>query len=144
MGSLRSGASGKIQGMGRPPIRAKTTNAPSIVVDLEWREGVFYLVLENHAQTLMRDISVGFRRKIMGQGGQVNISALPIWTKLHFMPPRKRIEVVVDRDAVFFAINRPGPVGVTVTYSDPDGVRWRGQLLIDFDAYRGFPDLRLR
>lgn len=130
--------------MGRAPTPIKRTSDPAIVVDLLWRDRCFYFVLANISDRSMRDIRVAFRRKVIGMGGAVDIASLPIWTTLGLMPPGKRIEVTIDRDAVFFANNRSGPLAVSISYSDGDGATWRAQVTHDFGSYRDFPDLRIR
>lgn len=129
--------------MARAPTPLKKTSDPAVVVDLLWRDRCFYFVLVNISDRSMRNIQVSFRRKVFGMGGAVNIAALPIWTTLGIMPPGKQIEVTIDRDTVFFANNPAGPVAVSISYQDGEGVTWRAQVSHDFGSYRDFPDLRL-
>ncbi len=130
--------------MARRPTSVKKTGDPEVIVDLVLRDGVFFLVLENIADRSLRDIQVRFRRKIIGMGGAINIAALPVWSVVPFMPPGKRIEVVVDRDEVALRLNTPGQNSVSVTYTDGDGVTWSGQMALDFGAYQNFPEMRIR
>lgn len=130
--------------MGRAPTPLKRTSDPAIVLDILWRERALYFVLENISDQSMRDIRIKFRRKVMGLGGDHDITTLPIWTTLGLMPPAKRIEVLIDRDTVFYAHNKTGALGISITYTDGPGTTWRGSVTLDFEAYRDFPDLVLR
>ncbi len=129
--------------MGRAPTSFKKTSDPAVTLDLLWRDGLFFFVLENHSVGVLRDIRVAFRRRVMGLGGRVDIAALPLWSKLSFMPAGKRIEVPIDRDMVLLA-GRPGkPLNVSISYVDGQGTAWRGQITLDFEAYRDLPELHL-
>lgn len=126
---------------GKPP---RSTSDPAVVIDIAWRDSVLYLVGRNIAAQAVHDVRVAFRRKIYGMGGRVDISKLPFWSSLAVMPPGRAIEVTVDRDVVFFAHNKTGPIALSVTYTMGDGTTLRGQQKIDFEAYRDFPELCIR
>ncbi|ABD55108.1 hypothetical protein [Jannaschia sp. CCS1] len=129
--------------MAPPKPSPQRTHDPDVVVDIRWRDAVFYLVLHNIAPHCVHDVRVAFRPKIMGMGGRVDISGLPIWDDLAILPPGREIEVAVDRDGTFFLHNPEGPVGVSVRYALGDGTALRGFQTINFGAYREFPDLRI-
>jgi len=130
--------------MARNPTVVKKTGDPAIIVDLEWRDGVLYFVLRNISQRSVHDVQIAFRRKILGAGGQVDIATLPLWRNLTFVPPDKRIEVPIDRDEMVLAHNSPKPIAVGIRYKDGDGVEWRAQIMLSFEAYRDFPELTVR
>jgi hypothetical protein len=129
--------------MGRAPTPLKRTSDPAVVLDVLWRDRCLFFVLKNISDQSMRDIRIAFRRKVIGMGGAVNIAALPIWSTLALMPPGKEIEVTIDRDTVFYAHNKTGPLAISITYTDGNGTTWRAQISHDFEAYRDFPDLRI-
>lgn len=79
--------------MARIPDPVSKTRDPAIVVDLEWRDGLICFVVRNLSASSVQDVSIAFRRGIMRLGGQVDITALPIWDNLTFAPPAKRIEM---------------------------------------------------
>ena len=128
--------------MARPPQRAKKTGDPDVVLDLVLRDGMFFFRLWNKSDQSVRDVTVAFRRKVMGLGGAVEITGLPIWSKLTFMPPGKEIAVPIERSGQFLAMDRGTPLVATVAYTDANGSRWMGSIKHDFGAYSGFPALR--
>lgn len=115
-----------------------------VVLDVVLRDRVLYLTLANRGNQSVRDVEVSFRRKLVGLGGSVDITALPLWKKLAFMPPGKVIEVPVDRIEVFFAGDRGTPLGVTIRYTDAEGTRFTSTITHDLGAYRGFPGILSR
>lgn len=128
--------------MARLPQRAKKTGDPDVVLDLELRDGMFFFRLWNKSDQSVRDVTVAFKRKVMGLGGAVEITGLPIWSKLAFMPPGKEIEVPIDRAPVLLAQDRGTPLAATIQYKDSGGARWVASIIHDFGAYSGFPELR--
>lgn len=130
--------------MARRPVRAKTTSDPEVVLDLEWRDGMFIFRLIHRGTRPVSDVQVGFRRKVLGFGGAVDISALPLWTRLGYMPPGKVIEVPIDRAEGFLTRNKSSPLSVSVSYSDADAMRWVSTAKHDFSAYAGFPHILSR
>ncbi len=128
-------------GMARSPATATKTGNPDVILDLILRDRVFYLVLANRREHPVSEVRVAFRRKLMGLGGAVEISALALWARLEFLAPGKTIEVPVDRAEVFFARGPVAPLTLTLSYTDAEGERFQATITHDFEAYRGFPGI---
>ena len=128
--------------MVRKPTRARRTTDPSVILDLACERGMFLFVLSHRGDTPVRDISVKFRRKIVGMGGDLDISGLPIWTNLTFLPPGKEIRVPIDIAATFLARDKGKPLTVVVSYTEGDqDDRWMAEITHDFTAYRDMPEV---
>ena len=130
--------------MARSPAPATKTGNPDVILDLILRDRVFYLVLENRREYPVSEVRVEFRRKLVGLGGAVEISALALWDRLEFLAPGKAIEVPVDRAEVFFAREKATKITATVAYTDPEGGRFQAVISHDFAAYRDFPGILVR
>lgn len=128
--------------MGRPPKRPRRTADPAVILDLVCERGVFMFVLTNRGSQPARDISVKFRRKIFGMGGDLEITALPLWSRLSFMPPGKEIRVPIDIAARFLARDGGKHLTLVVTYSDgEENDLWSSEITHDFTAYKDMPEL---
>ncbi len=130
--------------MARPPRPTRPSAELKVYLDLLLRDRVLLFVLENCGDEPATDVRVKFRRKIFGLGGDREISSLPIWSRLAFMPPGKVIEVPIDRAEVFFAKQGIKPVTVSISYTDGAGRSVNGRITHDFEAWRGLPEIGAR
>lgn len=115
--------------------------APYVILDLDYRDGAFLLVLHNIGERPARKPRVEFSRRLIGVGGDVVVSELPIWTKLGLLGPGKRVEVFLDSAA--FALRRRGSkrIRATVSYEDDRGTAHRHTFDHDLTAYQGIPHI---
>ena len=128
--------------MARQPTRPRRTANPSVVLDLVCERGLFLFVLFHRGSQPARDISVKFRRKIIGMGGDLEITALPLWARLSFMPPGKEIRVPIDTAASFLARDGGKLLSLVVSYTEGDeNERWSSEITHDFTAYKDMPEL---
>ncbi len=130
--------------MARAPAKLKKTENPDIILDVSLRDRVLYLVLANRRDHPLREVRVTFRRKLMGLGGEVEISDLPLWKHLEYMAPGRVIEVPLDRAEMFFAREKVTKLTATLAYTDPEGARFQAVITHDLAAYRDFPGVVVR
>jgi len=130
--------------MRRARPRRRKTNDPEVILDIGLRDGMLVFLLTNRGSRPVHEVRVTFRRKVMGLGGGVDIAALPLWSKLAFLPPGKEIEVPIDRASVFLARDKGTPLVASIQYRDADGETWAATITHDFSAYVGFPEIRVR
>lgn len=60
-------------------------------------DGLLWLIVENVGDESAHRITVRFSRKLMGLGGDVEVSALPLFQDLGFLAAGKRHRIVLDR-----------------------------------------------
>ncbi len=130
--------------MARAPKSPIRTTDPAVILDVELRDRVLYLRLINRSDRPVLDVQVSFGRKLFGLDGAVDISALPLWSRLAFMAPGKVIEVPLDRAEVFFAKDRGTPLKVSIRYNDADGAALAATITHDLGAYRDLPGISVR
>lgn len=118
----------------------KRTQDPAVILDVELRDGLLFLVIENVADHPVYNTKIAFKRDVVGMSG-ISLQKLPIWTKLRFLPAGKRIEVLVDRLTTFLDRDAGTLFGVEITYLAPDKSAYRAVITHDFKAYRGFPEV---
>src|ERR1044072_7107861 len=98
----------------RPPARkrpAPTSEYPStvgarsaeVVLDVEVERDRVHLVLANCGDAVATDVEVKFSRALVGLGGSIRISALPIFTKLGVLRPGRAVRIFWDAAASLLA-----------------------------------------
>ena len=121
--------------------QAPTSEAPYLILDLDYREGAFVLVLHNIGGRPAFKPRVEFSRRLVGVGGEVVVSELPIWTNLGMLGPGKHVEVFLDSAAL--ALRRKGSkrFKATVSYRDDTGTAHQHRFDHDLTAYQGMPHI---
>ena len=121
----------------RPPREA------DVILDVEFEDGLLFLVLENFGLRPAHAVRVRFAGPLRGLGGERRIDRLRIFQKLELLPPRRRIRVFLDRSALFFAREEPTQLEARITWRNDDGERRSRTVRHDLDAYRDFPYLEV-
>jgi hypothetical protein len=119
------------------------TVGADVVLDVEFERGLLYLVLENLGDAPAHAVRVRFEGPLTGLGGERRIDRLQIFRRLEFLGPRRRIQVFLDRSALFFAREEPTALEVRVTWRDDRGTRGARTIRHDLSAYRDFPYLEV-
>jgi hypothetical protein len=121
----------------RPPREA------AVILDVEFEDGLLFLVLENFGFAPAHAMRVRFGGPLRGLGGEQRIDRLRIFQRLELLPPRRRIRIFLDRSALFFAREEPTEIEARVAWRTDDGSRRSRILRHDLDAYRDFPYLEV-
>ncbi len=123
-----------------PPDQAR----PEVVLDVDYTEGAFELVLVNLGAAVAFQPRVEFEGELIGAGGDVVISDLPIWKRLGLLRPGKAIRVFLDADALVYRRKTGRKIRAVVTYFDEAGRPYEQVVEHDLDAYRGMPQISNR
>jgi hypothetical protein len=115
--------------------------APVVLLDLDYTEGVFELVLVNIGTDPVFNLGVSFSRELIGIGGTKAISNLPLWKRLSLLRPGKEIRVFFDSAPNVFRSESQTPFAATVAWHTFDGRRHDATYHHDFDAYRDMPQI---
>lgn len=122
--------------------RRGSLNGPLVVLDVEHVRHSFVLVLLNIGQDVAFRPRVGFSRKLVGAGGGVLVSDLPLWSSLTLLVPGRRIEVFLDAaELVLSRGPESGRFTATISYADADGRDFKHAYDHDLSAYRELPQL---
>ena len=121
----------------RPPREA------DVILDVEFEDGLLFLVLENVGFRPAHSVRVRFGGPLRGLGGQKRIDRLRIFRRLELLPPGRRIRIFLDRSALFFAREEPTEIEARVAWRTDDGGRRSRIVRHDLDAYRDFPYLEV-
>lgn len=117
------------------------TSGPVVVLDLDYTDGVFELVLVNTGEEPAIDIGVKFSRKLTGLGGSRVISDLPLWNRLTMLRPGKEIRVFFDTANNVFRPGTQRKFTAKIAWQNYDGRPFQASYTHDFEAYRGMPEI---
>jgi len=115
------------------PIAA---HAPSVIVDFVFDRGILSIAIKNIGARPAYCVRVEFSHKIMGVEGTVEISALPLFSQLEFLPGGKEISTYLDRSTSYFRSKQPVEITTTITYKDEDGIEHSNEIRHNLEIYR--------
>jgi hypothetical protein len=121
----------------RPPREA------DVILDVEFEDGLLFLVLENAGFRPAHSVRVRFGGPLHGLGGEKRIDRLRIFQRLELLPSRRRIRIFLDRAALLFARDQPTAFEARITWRTDDDERRARTVRHDLDAYRDFPYLEV-
>ena len=114
-----------------------------VILDLEFEDGLLFLVLENVGFRPAHSVRVRFAGPLRGLGGEKRIDRLRIFQRLELLGPRRRIRIFLDRAALLFACDEPTEIEARIAWRTDDGERRSRTIRHDLDAYRDFPYLEV-
>ena len=114
-----------------------------VILDLEFEDGLLFLVLENIGRGPAHAVRVRFAEPLRGLGGEKRIDRLQIFRRLELLGPRRRIRIFVDRAALLFAREEQTALEARITWRADDGARGSRTVRHDLAAYRDFPNLEV-
>jgi hypothetical protein len=117
--------------------------AADVILDVEFEEGLLFLVLENLGDAAAHTVRVRFDGPLTGHGGERRIDRLQLFRRLEFLGPGRQIRVFLDRSALFFAREEPTDLDVRISWRDEEGARRSRTVRHDLAAYRDFPYLEV-
>ena len=125
------------------PGAAAEHHESDVILDVEFEDGLLFLVLENIGLRPAHSVRVRFGGPLRGLGGERRIDRLRIFQRLELLGPGRRIRVFLDRAALFFARDEPTSLEVRIAWRTDDGERASRTVRHDLDAYRDFPYLEV-
>jgi hypothetical protein len=114
-----------------------------VILDLDFEDGLFFLVLENIGSRPAHSVRVRFTKPLRGLGGEKRIDRLRIFQRLELLRPQRRVQIFLDRAALFFTRGEPTRLEVRIAWRTDDGKRRSRTVRHDLGAYRDFPYLEV-
>lgn len=109
---------------------------PDVLVDFEFRDGLFFISIRNIGGVPAINVGVDFSPPFTGVGGAKNVTELPLFSDLSFLAPGRRIETFLDTSASYFHREQPTRVKVRVHYSSREGTRFEDRFEHNLEIYR--------
>lgn len=104
---------------------------------------MLHLALRNIGERPAIATSVKFDKKIVGLGGQKDISTLPVFRQVEFLGPGREIVVFVDQSHSYFARKQPTKISARISYFDSEKQKYDVTINHDLEIYRDLPYLTL-
>ena len=119
-----------------PDKKLSRKNDPEVIIDFVFDRGLFYISIKNIAEKPVYRVSVKFDKKLFGIEGTKEISALPLFKNIEFMPPNKEITTFLDTSASYFNGKNPTLISAEIKYIDSYGKRNSHTIKHDLKIYR--------
>ena len=115
---------------------------PDVIVDFEYdNEGLLFIVIENIGNDSAYNTSVRFNKKILGIQKTKNISSLRIFQTLKFLPPGKKIKILVDLFRLYLACKQPMKISTIVFFRNKSKQRFQNSIQHDLSIYKDFAEI---
>lgn len=106
-----------------------------VVVDVVFEDGMLYLELANLSERPALNVACSFDPPLVDLQAR-DVSKLPLFHRVEFLGPRRRIRTLLDSSAGFFRREAATRVTVAVDYERPDGPRETTKVTHDLAIFR--------
>jgi hypothetical protein len=91
---------------------------PYVIVDFVFDRGLLFISIKNIGQRPAFSVRVSFGTRIVGVEGTIEVSALPLFQKLEFLPGGKEITTFLDTSASYFRSGQPTKISTKISFDD--------------------------
>ena len=119
---------------------SKLEKQPDVIVDFENKEGLLFIIIENIGNDSAYNTSIRFDKKIAGMQNK-RISSLRIFKSLKFLPPRKKIKVMVDLFQSYLANKQPLQIKINISFRNKQNQRFKNFIQHDLTIYKGITEV---
>ena len=109
---------------------------PDVVLDVEFDQGLLWLVVANIGERPALAAQVRFDKPFRGLGGSVEVSALRLFRRIEFLPPGKEIRTLLDASSAYFERKEPTKLAATIAFRDDAGQGYERRVVHDLAIYR--------
>ncbi len=115
---------------------APSGDGPHVLFDLDFEDGIFFLVLSNVGSAPAYDVRVEFDRPVKELGGTVTVSEMRLFKGLSLLRPGKTIRLFVDTAEQRFRKRTTNPISARVYYRDHGRRKFSEAFRHDFGIYQ--------
>jgi hypothetical protein len=122
----------------KTPKKTKTVPDPDpyVIVDFVFDRGLLSISIKNIGSRPAFRVRVEFSHQLMGVEGTVEVSALPLFRALEFLPGGKEIGTFLDSSASFFRSRQPVEITTRISYQDARGAKFTNTIRHNLEIYR--------
>jgi hypothetical protein len=119
---------------------ASVTRSAEVVLDVEVDDDRLHLVLANCGDAVATDIQVEFSCALMGLGGSIDLSTLPVFTRMSVLRPGRTLRIFWDAASALVGRGDKTPAFVAaVSWSERQRGRQRAEYHHDLSVYEHWP-----
>jgi hypothetical protein len=143
---MKVSKSSKSSSRSHPPTKTDDLSPVSgrsaeVVLDVDVVKGRVHLVLANCGEAVATDVQVTFSRALVGLGGSLRVSELPIFTKLGVLRPGRVLRIFWDAaPSLLMHKSQAAPFVATVSWSERSRPRQQADYHHDLSIYRQLPE----
>ena len=143
---MKASKSSKPAARKRPPAKSEEPSpigvrSAEVVLDVDVEKERVHLVLANCGDAVATDVQVKFSRDLVGLGGSMRVSDLPIFTKLGVLRPGRALKIFWDAAPSLQAQKgQTAPFVATVSWSERSRARHQVEYHHDLSIYRQLPE----
>ena len=129
----------------RPPAKSEDQSPPGtrsaeVVLDVDVEGDRVHLVLANCGEAVATDVQVTFSRALVGLGGSLRVSDLPIFKKLGVLRPGRTVRIFWDAAPLLLTQRgQAAPFVATVSWNERSRSRQQVDYHHDLSVYRELP-----
>ena len=109
---------------------------PYVIVDFVFDRGLLSISVKNIGARPAFAVRVRFNHKLMGCNGSVDVSALPLFRALEFLPGGKDITTILDTSVSYFRNKQPVQITTDISYQDSRGTKFSNTIRHNLEIYR--------
>jgi len=109
---------------------------PYVIVDFVFDRGALSISIENIGTRPAFQVRVDFSHKLMGVNGTVEVSALPLFSGLEFLPGGKKISTFFDTSETYFSSKQPAQITTRISYKDAGDIKVTHTIRHNLEIYR--------
>lgn len=119
----------------------KLERIPDVIVDFEYNKGLLFIIIENIGNDSAHDTTIKFSKKILGMQKTKNISSLRIFESLEFLPPGKKIKILVDLFQFYLAGKQPMQIGIKIFFRNKIKQTFQNLIQHDLSVYKDIVEI---
>jgi len=112
---------------------------PEVILDLTFRNGLFFIALKNIGDGPAYKVQTKFDREIYGSEGTVKINSLNLFKQIGFLAPGKEITIFLDAAYSYFNGKQPNIISATIMYYDVKKNKRTNLIIHNLEIYKKFP-----
>ena len=121
------------------PVQASD---PYVIVDFVFDRGLLSISIKNRGGNDAFGVRVEFSHRLMGVEGSVEVSALPLFRALEFLPAGKEISTFLDSSSSYFRSKQPTQITTVITYQDGQHQKFSNTIRHNLEIYRAIGFVR--
>jgi hypothetical protein len=122
-----------------PRDAPRPAERPDVIVEFMLDGAVLLMAVRNIGSGCAHQVRVGFEPAFRGGGGEVDMSAIALFSRLEFLAPSGVISVFIDAVDLYFGRGEPEVIVCTVTFQDDVGRGFTRRIRHDLGIYLDLP-----
>lgn len=102
------------------PVSDYEEENPQVIVDVIFKDGLFFIAIENIGDLPVQRVSVQWEPKFRGLGGTQATSEIPLFKNIEFLAPHKSISTLLDSSRDYFQRGEPTRLTAKLKYLAAD------------------------